>query len=175
MKKIFAILLIGLIISCQSDWSTKNERIIGESEKNFKLVNKSDSVENDISTKILMYETNDISKLEVNHKLEQLIDINDIYYKNDTIIFAEIVNGLSPIIYKREREKDEPISVLVEKISYFKNKKTGIEKLRQIEFYENDAIETLKIELLKQDFEVNEIGEKEYLLIEKMYNRYSKY
>jgi len=179
MKKIKIlkpILLLGLLISCQTDWKKDYEKIIRKSEKDFKEIKQVDTIENsNTRTKIYLYKTKGISKLKVNFKAANLFDIEDEYYKNDSIIFIEKVNGITPLIYKRERKKEEPIGKLIEKISYFKDKQNGIEKLRSVEFYLGDDRKKRNDELQKLDFEIKEIGEKEYSHIEKMYERYYKY
>ena len=60
-----------------------------------------------------------------------------------------------------------------------KNKNYGIEKSRRVKFYLSDDIDNeLKKqieELKKLDFEIKEIGVKEYLHIQQKYEQYSKY
>jgi len=182
MKKInilLPILLLGLLISCQTDWITKTENTIEKSEKKFKLIKQIDTIENSqLEIKIQLFKTGNISKIEINSKFSEfgfLIDLNQEFYKNDTIIISEKIYGLSPLIYKRERKNDEPPSELIEKISYFKNKKNGIQKIRTISFYQNDNIEIKRKELQELEFEIKDIGEKEYSNIKNQYDRYNKY
>ncbi len=173
------ILFLGLLISCQTNWITETEKIIEKSDKKFKLIKEIDTIENSqIETNIQLFRFDDISKLKINFKMSEygfLIDLTQIFYKNDTIIFADKIYGLTPLIYKRKRKNDEPPSELIERISYFKNKKSGIEKIRRIPFYQNDNIESKRKELQKLEFEIKEIGEKEYSEIEYQFDRYIKY
>jgi len=182
MKKInilVPILSLGLLISCQTDWITKNEYIVEKSEKKFKLIKQIDTILNSqFETKIHLFESGNLSKLEINSKFSEygnLIDLTQTFYKNDTIIFTKKVYGLSPFIYKRERKKDEPPSELFEKITYFKNKMSGIEKIRRLPFYQNDNIEIKRKELQELEFKIKDAGTEEYSNIETQYDKYLKY
>ena len=179
MKKIkiyLTILILGLLISCQTDWKEDYEKIIEKSERDFKVIKQVDTIVNlNTQTKIHLYQTSKILKLEVNFKMENYFDVTNEYYKNDSIVFTEKINGIVPFVYKRERKNEEPIGELIERISYFKDKRAGVEKLRKVDFYLGDDVEKRNDELRKLDFEIKEIGEKEYSQIEKTYNRYNKY
>lgn len=179
MKKInnlFQFLLLVLLISCQTDWKTDYERIIEKSEKDFSLIKQIDTIENpDTKTQINIYQANEISKVEVNFKVEDFIEITDEFYKNDSLIFMEKVYGTSPLIYKRKRKKEEPIGELIERITYFKNRKNGIEKLRSVNYHLGDDLTILNNKLKNLDFEIKNIGEKEYVHIKEMYERYKNY
>ncbi len=181
INKLPLIFILGLLISCQTDWKTDYEKIIEKSQKDFTVSKQADTLENSITrTTIYSYESNRVSKLEVYSNKHNLFNTKTEYYKNDSLIFAEKVNSRSPIIYKIQRKKEEPIGEIIERISYFKNKKYGIEKIRRVKFYLDDVEKRNELkkpydELKKLDFEIKEIGEKEYLHSQQMYERYSKY
>lgn len=180
INKLFPVLILGLLMSCQTDWKTDYEEIAEKSNEDFSVVKQADTLDNSNNRiTIYSYESNGVSKLEVNFNKHNLFNNTAEYYKNDSLIFAEKVNARNRVIYKREREKSEPVGEIIERISYFRNTKYGIEKSRRVEFYlEDDIDDELRKqneELKKLDFEVKEIGEKEYLDIQQRYERYSKY
>jgi len=52
MKKINKLLLLfilGLLISCQTDWKTDYEKLIEKSQKDFSIVKQADTLENSIN------------------------------------------------------------------------------------------------------------------------------
>jgi hypothetical protein len=181
INKLVPIIILGLFISCQTDWIKDYEKIIEKSHKDFKVTKQADTLENSIiRTTIYSYESNGVSKLEVNFNKYNLFNNKTEYYKNDSLIFVEKVIATSPIISKREKEELEPVGEISERISYFKNENFGIEKIRRIKFYRDDVekrneLKEIYEELKKLDFEIKEIGEKEYQDIQEMYERYSKY
>lgn len=177
--KLLPIFILGLLISCQTDWKTDYEKLVEKPNEDFSVVKQADTLDNSNNRiTIYSYESNEVSKLEVNFNKYNLFHNTTEYYKNDSLIFVEKVNARSLIISKKQNEKPEPVGEIIERISYFKNKKYGIEKSRRIKFYVGDIDDKFKKrneELEKLDFEIKEIGEKEYLQIQQMYEGYSKY
>ena len=180
LNKLLPIFILGLLISCQTDWITEYEKIVEKSNEDFSLVKQADTLDNS-NNRITnySYESKEVSKLEVNFNKHNLFNNTTEFYKNDSLIFVEKVNARSPIIYNRQKEKSEPVGEIIERISYFKNKNYGIEKSRRVKFYLGDDMDNeLKKqieELKKLDFEIKEIGVKEYLHIQQKYEQYSKY
>jgi len=175
-KRIYLLLLLFVFItSCQNNWIEKTEETVKRVDRNSELISEIDTIfKESFSEQIKLFKTKYESKLESNHKLDNQIDITLKFYSNDTIIFADILNSLSPKLYKKKRKDDEPIGKLLEKIRYFKNKKNGVEKLREILIYENDDIENVRIKLSEKIFESVEIGDEEYLETQMKYNRVIK-
>ncbi|GGK40399.1 MULTISPECIES: hypothetical protein [Flavobacteriaceae] len=168
--KLFLIIFLGFILSCQVDWIEKNEKLIENIERNSKLVKKIDTIENFINLKIQFLETDDKSKIEFKTGLGNVVKLDLKLYKNDSFIFAENSYSIEALKDKRKRNDDEPIGEIIEKNIYYKNKKSGVQKTRKIPFYNFDDIPNLKLELLKKEYEIIEIGEKGYLESEKSYN-----
>lgn len=164
--RIHSIICLSLLFSCQSVDNRSTEQIIKKFEENSTLIKEVASTENGFSTKIQLYETKAITKIAIASNYEKYIDINQQYYKNDTMIIAEIVQGITPIIYKKTRETHQPIGELVDKIIYFESSSTGIEKRRELKIYENDDVELLKSDLLKKDYEIRAIGTEEYIQVQ---------
>ena len=156
--------------------SSEKRKTIKRVDRNSELISEIDTIFNgsSFSEQIKLFKTKNESKLESNHKLDSLIDITLTFYSNDTIIFADILNGMYPKLYKKKRKDDEPIGKLIEKIRYFKNKKAGVEKSREILIYENDDIEKVRIKLSEKIFESIEIDDKQYLETQIKYNRVLK-
>ena len=161
-------------MSWKIDWIKEVEKIIKKIDNTGYLVIDLDTVDNNISTKIKIFKTNGESKIQVIYKFDKYVDITQKYYKNDKQIFAEIIQGISPIIYKRERKIDEPYGMIIEKITYFKDKNSGVEKFRELPVFGNEDFENLKIVLSKRDFITKETTEIDYSRIEKQYDRIVK-
>ncbi|MCY2686802.1 hypothetical protein [Salinimicrobium sp. TH3] len=184
MKKIHRLLpifMIGLFISCKSDWTTDYQNIIKKQKEDFTIVKQADSLEKDSNNRITIYsyESNGISKLEVNSNKYDLFNNQTEYYKNDTLLFVEKVFETIPIIYKRQRKEQEPIGEIIERVSFFKNREYGIEKSRRIVFHLaddlSDEVDKQIEQLKKLDFEIKEIGGKEYSQVQQRYERYNEY
>ena len=99
------------------------------------------------------------------------MDVDVSYYENGKLLFAEITKGRDVLIYKRERRKDEPYAVLIERRTYFKNETEGVRKTKKIQVYENSDVERLKKELEQIDFKTEIIGKNEYQNLKEKYNR----
>ncbi len=179
MKKLVPIFIAAFLISCQTHWKTDYDKILEKSNEDFSVVEQADTLDaSNNRITIYSYESDGVSKLEVNTNKHNLYYNETEYYRNDSLILIEKVTERSPIVYERQREKSEPVGEIIERISYFRNKKNGIEKSRRVKFYSGDIDDDLKKqneELQKIDFEIKEIGEKEYQHTQQMYEQFSKY
>jgi len=117
-----------------------------------------------------LLETDDKSKIEFKSGIGNIDKFDLKLYKNDSFVFAEKSYTIEPLTNKIKRNEDQPIGEIVEKNIHYRNKKSGIEKMRKISFYNFDDIPNLKLELFKKEYETIEVGEKGYLQSEKSYN-----
>ena len=168
MKYLLSILLL---FSIQPEWIESAEKSIMRINENGKLEAEFEKKDKDGKTIFKKYITEKEIKTNIQYNYGKLMDIDMSFYENERLLFAVIVKGKDVLIYKRERQKDEPYAVLIEKRTYFKNKIEGIKKTRKIKVYENSNIEKLKTELENIEFETKKIGEKEYQNLKEKYNR----
>ncbi len=164
-------LSIILFFAIQSEWIESVEKSIMRINENGKLEAEFEKKDKDGKTIFKKYVTEKETKTNIQYKYDKLMDIDMSFYENERLLFAVIVKGKDVLVYKRERQKDEPYAVLIDKRTYFKNKTEGIKKTRKIEVYENSNIEKLKSELENIEFETENIGEKEYQNLKEKYNR----
>jgi len=167
-------LSIILFLTIQSEWIDSVEKSIKSINENAKLKVEYEKNDKDGKTFFKKYITEKETKTNIQYKYGKLMDIDMSFYENESLIFAEIVKGKDVLIYKRERRKDEPYAVLIEKRTYFKNKTEGIKKLRKIKVYENSNIEKLKSELENVEFKTEKIGGNEYQKLKEKHNRIKK-
>ena len=167
--KLFLSLL--LLFTFQSEWIEKIDKSIKHINEKGILETEFEKKDKDGKTVFAKYIIEKEIKTNIQYKYGRLMDIDVTYYENCEILFAELTKGKDVLIYKRERRKDEPYAVLIERRTYFKNETEGVRKTKKIQVYENSDVERLKKELEQIDFKTEIIGKNEYQNLKEKYNR----
>jgi hypothetical protein len=168
------LIILLLMVSTQTEWVKEIEKSIKRIDENSLLKSEFKKNEKDGKVMFKQFTLKNETKTKIEYKYGKLMDIERSLYKNEKIIFAEIVKGKDVLIYKRKRKNNEPYAVLIEKRTYFKNKNEGIKKTRRIKIFKNSNVENLEKELEKKEFKIEKIGIQEYNSIKEQYDRIIK-
>jgi len=157
------------IVACNSDWLKNVENTVHKMDENAVLEKEMDSTNKHFTTRIQKFKIDNKLKIQAGFSFNDTLQMNTVYYKNEDLIILENKKACEPLIYKRKRKQNEPFAKLIEQITYFKSEKYGVQKTKELKLYEGNNLDSLKKELSKKEFEVKEIGEKEYSEIKAKY------
>lgn len=151
------------------DWIKQVEKTIDQIDRNATQVDRTEMKEKDAKSILSQSKFDDFSKMALEYAHGDLMDIAVNYYAKDDFIFAHFVKGKEVILYKRQKRENDPVSILIESKTYFKNEKEGIRKSRQIKVHTNDNIESLNLQLQKKEFETHILNYEDYQRMKKDY------
>ncbi|WP_439128566.1 hypothetical protein [Polaribacter sp.] len=170
----FLIFVIPFFVFWNVNWVNKIEQKVKSFQRKAVQISVKNVFISNINSEIKVFKNDNKKKLQVTYYVEKYMDVKQEFFKDDRYMFANIEKGITPLLYKRKRKSTEPYGQIFEKIVYFKNKNIGIEKYRELPVYGNEDYQSLKLELLKKDFSIKNIGLKEYLQIEDKYKEIDK-
>jgi len=165
---LISILLVLLIMSCNSNskieftnWVKNVKHKVETIDKKATLI-KSDrkSDEKSITTYTIskfnnntktefktLSKSNELSSFEMTYK---------VYQSQDFIIFTNIIIKMA-FFYKGAYDTIRPISQLTERLVYFNTDSSGIAYLRKVAIYENQDLDSLKLQFFKKPFALDTI------------------
>ena len=174
MKVIISILLFSFWT--QTNWVEDIDILISTIDSNAKVVaskNNSDGESIIKYTKSKLY--NNIKTLVIlESKDKNTFDLEYTVYQNNNVIIAQLTSSIETLFYKGATDLNRPKSLIKESRKYFKNDSIGIEYLRQIDVFENQNIDSLKLELQKKPFEKKPLDNVAYIEVEERLQRMRK-
>ena len=161
MKTITVILLFTLIT--QNSWIKDIDALIqtidlNANEIKSKLITKDDTVSKYSKSKL---DKNFRTVICITGKDNFLYEFKVYHSKNKFFLISEFNNFA--FYYKGINSTMRPISEIKETKLYFKNDSIGIEYIRSIDVFENQNIDSLKVELLKKPFTSKPLNNIDYI------------
>ena len=170
MRKLYSILIILILISCQKkDWKTNLLNEISEYETSEKI-DKKHSIKHETGNDILIEQfkthSNGLTKLTAEYKRSELGNWKKLFFlRNGKVLYSRNF-GIAPVQNLENNTINSPKYFLVERKVWFENDSIGKEEIKELEMFDLKNIDSKKAELQKMEFITSDLNINDYKLFE---------